>query len=114
VDQCGTPLSNVVFTLKGRDQGFRAQAWTDGEGRACLDVPPSEPQGLDFDYDGLGGETFWLDVELHWSAGAVKKLRDHECPRQSDTQASCGDPTACVPLQQIFEDPTGNCPGGGS
>jgi hypothetical protein len=114
VNQCGTPLSNVVFSLKGRDQGFRALAWTDGNGQACLDVPASEPVGLDFDYDGLGGETFWLDVELYWSAGSMKSLQSHECPRQSDAQASCGDRASCVTLKQTFDDSSAQCSGGSS
>lgn len=104
-DQCKKPLRNVVFTVKGRDHGYRAEAWTDGSGEACLDVIPSEPQGKDFDLDTLGGETYWVDVVLSWDKVLTDTTKSHQNPLESTAAAAgCAKTSACTPLSKTLQD----------
>ena len=104
-DQCKAPLKNVVFTIKGRDHGYRAEAWTDAAGKACLDVIPSEPASKDYDFDGLGGETYWVDVDLSWEMVLQNTTKSHQNPKYSSTSAGgCAKPSVCTPLVKQMQD----------
>ena len=104
-DQCNAPLKNVVFSIEGRDHGYRAEAWTDPSGKACLDVIPSEPAGKDYDFDGLGGETYWVDVDLSWAKVLQNTTKSHQNPKYSSASAGgCAKPSACTPLVKQMQD----------
>jgi len=103
MDQCGFPVTGAGFELTGRDHGFRTKTWTDLEGRACLEALASEPTGVDFDADGLGGETFWVDVTVEPFAGVDMIIPDHENPRFPGGTADCGTPAGCVQIHQVLD-----------
>ena len=104
-DQCKSPLKNVVFTIKGRDHGYRAESWTDTKGKACLDIIPSEPTGKDYDFDGLGGETFWVDVELSWAKVLQNTTKSHQNPKYTaKSSKGCADVASCIPLIKQMQD----------
>ena len=104
-DQCKAPLSNVVFSIKGRDHGYRAEAWTNSSGKACLDVIPSEPTGKDYDFDQLGGETYMVDVELSWEKLLQNTTKSHQNPKYSSaSSAGCAKPSSCTPLIKEMSD----------
>lgn len=111
-DQCKTPLANAVFVLRGRDHGYRTEAWTDYRGKACVEVFPSEPTGKDYDYDRLAGETFWVDVEVSYAKVLQSFIKSHESPKFSATMSSgCQKRTDCIPLNKTITDYTkGSCP----
>ena len=109
-DQCSKPISNVVFKVKGRDHGYRATSWTDAKGKACLEVIPSEPVGKDYDYDGLGGESFWVDVEFNCAKIAQKNIASHKNHKfQAGKKVGCANPSSCDALTQTFTDYTTTC-----
>ncbi len=104
-DQCKAPLSNVVFTVKGRDHGYRAQAWTNAQGQACLDVIPSEPTGKDYDHDKLGGETYWVDVVLSYDKVLQNTTKSHQNPKYTGkATTTCAQRTNCTPLKKTMQD----------
>lgn len=102
-DECGRPLKGARFSLTGRDHGFRALGWTDADGRACLEAVPSEPETEDFDADGLGGETFWVDVELAPLKGARLTIPDYETQLYPAGDNGCAAPDECVQLRQTID-----------
>jgi len=109
-DQCNKPISNVVFKVKGRDHGYRATSWTDGKGKACLEVIPSEPVGKDYDFDGLGGESFWVDVEFNCAKISQKNIASHKNHKfQEGKKVGCANPSTCDALSQTFTDYTVTC-----
>ena len=109
-DQCNKPIDNVVFQVKGRDHGYRATAWTNPKGEACLEVIPSEPVGKDYDYDGLGGESFWVDVEFNFARIDKKEIANHKNHKfQAGKNVGCSSPSSCDVLTQTFTDHTITC-----
>ena len=109
-NQCNKPIDNVVLKVKGRDHGYRATAWTDPKGKACLEVVPSEPVGKDYDYDGLGGESFWVDVEFSCAEIDVKTIASHKNRKFEDgKKVGCDNPSSCDSLTQSFTDYTVTC-----
>jgi hypothetical protein len=95
-DECGKPMPGALLTIEGVDHGFRAQAFSGPGGNACLEVLSSEPPAEDFDFDGLGGETFWVDLEVLGANGGRVSFEMHENLREP---GSCGKPESCIPLE---------------
>ena len=103
-NQCGEPIAGAGFSLEGRDHGYRAAGWTDENGTACLEVPASEPLGEDFDMDGLGGETFWVDIQVDPPSGSTVRIKDVENPTYAGDNTGCDAPESCAPLSEIIKD----------
>jgi hypothetical protein len=60
----------------------------------------SEPVGEDFDLDGLGGETFWVDLDVRNTAtNKTASIDRHENERM---MGSCAEPESCVQLRTEF------------
>ena len=100
MNQCRYPLANVVFSVRGRGYGFKAETWTDRRGQACLEASLSEDLGLDYNLNELRGETFWVNTQLRLEE-ALMEFPSFEIPRQP---ASCMQPEGCIPLKHIFYD----------
>ena len=92
---CGSVSTNAFFTLEGEDLGFLARTALNRDGKACLDVAASEPPGIDYDLDLLGGETFLLKGEAR-AETAVVPMPSLESPRQL---GSCEQPSSCMQLE---------------
>ena len=83
-----------------RGHGYRAQEWTDDTGSVCVETLASEPIGEDFDLDGLGGETFFVNARIEPESGSVVRINDMEEPVYSEG-ASCAAPETCAQLSEI-------------
>jgi hypothetical protein len=59
----------------------------------------------DYDFDGLGGETFWVDVDLSWAKVLQNVTKSHQTPRYSaKASRGCADRAACTPLVKQMQD----------
>ena len=103
-NQCGEPVRGAGFSFQGRDHGYRAEGWTDESGTVCLEAIASEPVGEDYDMDGLGGETFWVDAEIVPPSGSTVRMKSLECAEAVPGAAGCAAPEACVQLTETVKD----------
>lgn len=105
-DQCGAGVPNVVTAVTSRDDGYRALRWTDRQGKVCVSAASSEPQGMDYDGDLLGGETHFVDLKLSHPQSS-RSFNDLEMPR---TEGHCGAPDTCIQLTHEIFDSEKTCP----
>ena len=97
-DQCGNPVPNIVYSMKGRDHGYRAEAWTGRNGRSCLQVIASEEIGVNHDFDDLMGETFWVDITLKYAKSSSEVVKSYENPKYDPAVGDCAAPESCTQI----------------
>jgi len=103
-DQCGNDVRGAAFTAAGRDHGYRGRAWTNEDGKACLEVIASEGEGNDYDRDGLSGERLWVDVEIDWedARSGGYSIDSYETQKYPEAKEGCSNPDACVQIEREF------------
>ncbi len=107
-DTCGTPVAGALLVGKGRYQPYRVEAYTNAEGKACIEGVASEPTCTtpepdlmcDFNQNLLGGEKFWLSLNMSApSLSPQLTLTNRENPA---TMGNCDQPVTCEKIEHTF------------
>ncbi len=107
-DTCGTPVPGALLVGKGRYQPYRVEAYTNTEGKACIEGVASEPTCTtpepdlmcDFNQNLLGGEKFWLSLNMSApSLSPQLTLTNRENPL---TMGDCDQPDTCEKIEHTF------------
>lgn len=111
-DSCGKAVAGATVVGRGRFQPYRTELWTNAQGKACIESLRSEspcignaldasPDDCDYNYNRLGGELFWLNVDVaHAEMGPPRNFENQEISR---ADMSCDRPESCIQLQHTFE-----------